>query len=153
MRRLTLLAMISLLSACATTASNYTQTVDTWRGGNVKTLFARWGSPDDQATGPAGNTGYFYTKTTSRRYAAATTPSVGVNTSAQGHPVVVATSPAIMNANSRGSMSLTCTAIFIVNPQGVIVNTKTQGIGCQSGSNLPPQMANPDATPTAGKPS
>lgn len=146
--RYLLLTLIAMLSACATTASNYTQTVDTWRGGNIKTLFARWGSPDDQAVGPGGNTGYFYTKTTSRRYPVMQSPGVGVNTTAQGHPVIVSTNPAIMNGRDRGSMSLTCTAIFITNAKGIIVNTKTQGIGCNSGGNLPAQLANPDISST-----
>lgn len=143
MRQLMLLVITCLLSACATTSSNYTQTVTTWRGGNVKTLFERWGTPNDQAFDPSGNTAYFYTKNTTPRFPSTASPSIGVNYSRQGSPVIT-TNSAVMNGAARGNTGLSCTAIFTVNKKGQIINTEVHGVGCNLGGNLSENMINPN---------
>lgn len=143
MRQLIVIGCASLLIGCASsTNNNYTQTVQSWRGGNVSNLIARWGTPNDQAVGPRGNTAYVYTTTSYQSYQAPTNPSIGVHYTAQGAPVITNTGSAVMNMD-RAGLSLNCTAIFIADGTGKIIDTKIQGAGCYGGTDFSSRMGNP----------
>lgn len=145
MRHAIVLSLIALLSGCVSSGnSNYTQTVSTWRGGNVNTLMSRWGSPVSQVTGPKGNTAYVY-NTQSYRAAPNRGPNVGVHYTGRSAPVITNTNPAVMNATDRGSMSINCSAVFLVNPKGQIIDTQVQGVACYGGPRFMSRMGNPNS--------
>lgn len=145
MRHALLIALFALLTGCAsTTNSNYTQTVDSWRGGNVKPLFARWGVPSEQVPGPNGTVAYLYKTQSYPTLRTSSTPNIGVHYTGRSAPVITNTNPAVMNATDRGSISLNCTAIFVANAKGQIIDTQIEGVGCYGGSNFAARMGNPD---------
>lgn len=154
MRHVMLLGFIALLSGCASsTNNNYTQTVSSWRGGNASALTARWGAPDDQVTGPNGTVAYLYNTQSYRAAPNRNSPNVGVHYTGRSAPVITNTNPAIMNGAARGSMSLNCTAIFVANRQGQIIDTQVQGMGCYGGTGFATRMGNPSrpvTQPTSG---
>lgn len=59
-----------------------------------------------------------------------------------GKPVIVSQANTNNPSTNRG-MKLDCTAIFIVNEQGIIVETKIQGSGCYANQGLAERMQNP----------
>lgn len=129
MRCLISLGLAILLSSCATSnANNYTQTVQNWRGGNVATLIQQWGTPDVKTPGSKGNTVYVYKTTSYSNANTPTAPVVGIN--ASGNKPVFVTPPNTNNTWTRGPMSLSCLASFIVNSKGTIVDTHIEGNGC-----------------------
>ena len=139
------LSSLILLSSCATTTSNYyTQTVQSWRGGNVTTLITRWGRADSTITAGDGNTLLVYKTEGYRTYNTTASPAVGVNYSGSGKPVIVST-PNTNSSWSRGTMSLTCSVGFEVDKHGTIVDTQVQGPGCYGGENFAAKMGNPNA--------
>ncbi len=143
MRFITLVSAIGLLAGCASTNNNYTQTVQGWRGANINTLVTRWGNPQDQATAANGNTVYVYQ---TRAYPSFTSPPanpVGVHYTGQGTPVITNTGSAVMNNDRLGGLNLNCSAIFIANKAGQIIDTKTRGTGCYGGSDFVTQYSNP----------
>lgn len=143
MRQVIVIGCVSLLIGCASsTNNNYTQTVQSWRGGNIANLVARWGSPNDQAVGPHGGTAYVYNTTSYQTVQAPTTPSIGVHYTAQGAPVITNSGSAVMNMD-RSGLSLNCTAIFIADPTGKIIDTKVKGAGCYGGTDFSARMGNP----------
>lgn len=145
MRQVILLGLIALLTGCvSSTNGNYTQTVSSWRGGNVKTLLSRWGAPASQVTGPKGNTAYVYNTQSYRAIPNRSGPAIGVHYTGRSAPVITNTNPAVMNAADRGSMSINCSAVFLANPQGKIIDTQVQGVACYGGSRFMSRMGNPD---------
>ena len=151
MRYAIVFGLIALLAGCvSSTNGNYTQTVSSWRGGNVNALMARWGTPSDQITGPKGNTAYIYNTQSYRAIPTNQNPSIGVHYTDRSAPVITNTNPAVMNAAERGSISMNCTAIFLANPKGQIIDTQVQGVACYGGSHFKNRMGNPTSTATNG---
>lgn len=153
MRHALLIALFALLAGCvSTTNSNYTQTIESWRGGNVKALFARWGTPTEQVPGPNGTVAYLYKTQSYPTMRTAGGPNIGVHYTGRSAPVITNTNPAVMNASNRGSISLNCTVIFVGNAQGQIIDTQIEGVGCYGGSNFSARMGNPSTVQTSGAP-
>jgi hypothetical protein len=138
------LFLILILTGCGTTTDYYTPTVNSWRGGNVKTLVKTWGMPDDKVTGPGGNTVLVYNLQRFRTMTGSTSPSTGVTFTPGGTPIIT-TIPNTSMAATRG-MALSCTTMFIANAEGTILQTKSQG-PCTGSSSFQAKMANP----TTGK--
>ena len=134
--------LIILLTSCAATMTNYyTPTVQSWRGGNINTLYQRWGRPDGRFTGPNGNVVYVYNTSNYRSNSAPSSPAIGVNFTPGGKAVVTAT-PNTNNWN-RGPQSLTCSSTFMVNPKGVIIDTQVSGNNCYGSESFANRMRNP----------
>lgn len=135
--------LVILLSSCASTNNNYSQTIHSWNGGNVTALTQRWGAPDGKMISPTGNTYYVYRTVSyeNQRVMAPTEPTIGVHTSPGGNPIVLTTSGGASNWN-RG-MPLSCTAIFEVNKAGTIVDTKIVGTSCYGGQAFSEKLGNP----------
>lgn len=146
MRFITLVSAISLLVGCASTNNNYTQTIQGWRGGNTKALLARWGSPQDQATTVNGNTVYVYQTRAYPSFSQPPANAVGVHYTGRGTPVITNTGSAVMNNDRLGGLNLNCSAIFVANKAGQIIDTKTRGTGCYGGSDFTNQYSNPGAS-------
>ncbi|HEX4044639.1 MAG TPA: hypothetical protein VHZ76_03120 [Gammaproteobacteria bacterium] len=134
MRRIFILSSIFLLASCATTAGNYSKTVQSWQGGNVNTLLQTWGKPNDVVAGAQGNSVYVYKSESYRTYANNYSPAVGVSVTPTGVPVMTA-QPTTNMAWNRSS-TLSCITAFVVNPKGIIINTKIQGTDCHAEKNL-----------------
>ncbi|TAK74761.1 MAG: hypothetical protein EPO11_06430 [Gammaproteobacteria bacterium] len=136
------LGLIIFLTSCATTTTNYyTKTIGTWRGGNANTLVKTWGMPDDKVVGANGNTVYVY-KTSSYNPSLGPSPgpTVGVNISASGRPVMI-TDP---NTNQWSrDMSISCVTAFAVNQQGIITDIQSRGNHCYGSESFANQMKNP----------
>lgn len=144
MRTIFQLALMScLLTSCATTNTNYyTQTVQSWRGGNAQLLTKSWGRPDRVLATPKGNTFYIYQTQSYRNMNAPASPSIAVNMSQTGRPTL--TSEPYMNTTwNRGAMSLTCVAGFEIARNGKIVNTRIEGSSCYSSESFAKRMSNP----------
>lgn len=145
MRHALLIALFALLAGCvSTTNSNYTQTVESWRGGNIKPLMARWGTPTEQVPGPNGTVAYLYKTQSYPTVRTAGGPNIGVHYTGRSAPVITNTNTAVMNGADRGSISLNCTSIFVANSQGQIIDTQIEGVGCYGGSYFATRMGNPD---------
>ena len=142
MRHIISLGLVLLLASCAAgTSSYYTQTVDSWRGGNVNALVSRWGTPDLRTPGPNGTTLYAYRVTSYHSYNNRTSPAIGVNYIG-GRPVIAVT-PSTNNAWNPGAMSIGCVAGFEANQKGVIVSTQIHGNGCYADQAFAAKHANP----------
>lgn len=125
MRHIIILSLSILLISCATTGNYYTQTTQSWRGGNAKKLVKTWGRPDKIIANNQTGTVYFYN---TRSYS---------NLSSQ---------LARTNSNSplTGKPSSTvCTVAFTANKQGKIVDIQTQGHGCYGNSSFAKHLSNP----------
>jgi hypothetical protein len=133
-----------LISGCATSTFNYyTGTVEGWRGGNVNTLVRQWGTPDNKTISRDGQTYYYYKTTSYRNTSQPTAPEVGVHYTPGSSPVIITNAPNTNMTWNRGTMSMTCVAIFVANKKGVITDTKIQGRGCYGGESFASQKSNP----------
>jgi len=123
------LFIILLLGCVSTTGNYYTQTIQSWRGGNANNLVQQWGMPDQKITNSSGHTYYVYKTESYRAYNAPATTPVGVNYSRGGRPVIMDLSNT-NNTWNRGPSSITCTAIFEADAKGKIISSTTKGQGC-----------------------
>jgi|GEM_PF-1315221 hypothetical protein len=131
---------VILLASCATTTTNYYRSsVESWQGASVKALVKQWGRPDYKILSPDGDAMLAYRTQSYSPYMAPTSPAIGVNNRG-GRPVI-----SVDNLNhtwNRGQLSLTCVAIFKINPVGVVTGTQVQGNSCYGGSSFASQYAN-----------
>lgn len=133
-----------LLSSCTTTTDNhYTQTIQSWHGGNVNRLVERWGAPDNKVMEPNGNTVYIYKTQSYQNYNVPTSPVVGVNVSPVGTPII-SVPPDTNSVWNREPISLSCIAAFEANKEGTIVNTQIQGNGCYGSQGFANSKGNPE---------
>lgn len=141
MRQIILFGLSLLLSACSTT-NYYTQTVQSWRGGDSRSLIKQWGSPDDTLRGANGNTYYVYQTDSYGSYSGPSSPSVGVTMGSDGKPIMT-TFP---NTNTTGNRGLTlgCTVIFSVNSSGQVFETNIRGSACYGSQGFAKRLANPN---------
>jgi hypothetical protein len=153
MRFIIPLGLIILLTSCDLTTNYYTQTVESWHGGTVKSLTSRWGAPDNTVEGPGGRTMYVYKTESYQNNSTPTTPSVGISFSADGRAVMVPQKNT--NTTWNRNMSVSCSAVFVANDKGKIVDTKIQGESCFGSSSWANRLSNPDSAPidTTKKPS
>ncbi|HTM63118.1 MAG TPA: hypothetical protein VL360_01300 [Gammaproteobacteria bacterium] len=129
MRLLILSGLSFILAGCATGSSAYyTQSVQSWRGGNISDLTNIWGRPDTIMPGSTGNTVYVYKRQSFVSTNSSYSPSIGVNTRNGGIPVITST-PNINTPWNRG-FSTYCLAVFTSNSKGKIINTEIQGTNC-----------------------
>ena len=138
---LLLIVLVFFLSGCASTANHYTQTVESWRGGRVCDLMARWGSPYKQIVGNNGSRVLVYKTRSYVKTPERVTGRVNVSMGDQDSPLI---NP-MPNTNttwSRG-VSYSCIAAFKVNRQAMIVGTQTEGTGCYGSVNFAKSMGNP----------
>lgn len=136
------LGFLILLSGCASTKTNYyTQTVQSWHGGNVNALIKRWGIPDDRLKSPRGNIVYVYKTESYRGDSAPMSPAVGVSFTPGGTPIMT-TGPNLNNTWNRG-MSLACITAFETDANGKIISAQAQGPGCYASEALAAKMRNP----------
>ncbi len=120
MRFIFVSVLIALLAACTTPMGNYyTQTVQSWRGGNINTLHHHWGRPDNRYSGPNHTVTYVY------------------NTN------IVSRTSSALNANggNRGLNSHTCSATFTADRSGTIIDTKVIGKNCYASPKFAQRMS------------
>ena len=142
MRILISIGFIILLSSCATTTTNYySQTVQGWRGGNAQTLVSVWGTPDSRTAGPNGTIIYTYKTENYRANTGRYSPSVGVSFTRGGAPAMT-TQPSTNFSIDRG-LSLSCTTMFVVDRNGKIVDTQSQGNNCNGSASFSRSKGNP----------
>ncbi|EKD70336.1 MAG: hypothetical protein ACD_46C00566G0004 [uncultured bacterium] len=140
MRQVILLGLCLIITGCAG-KNYYTQTVQSWKGGSAKNLVSRWGSPDDSLQGAGGMTYYLYKTESYHTYNTPSSPSVGLNLSSDGRPVM--TTAPNTNLTWNRDMSLTCNVIFAINSQGTIVDTRIQGTTCYGSEGFAKRLSNP----------
>lgn len=146
MRHLIIVGLVILLSSCAGTKSNYyTQTVQSWQGGNINQLIKLWGRPDGSGTGSDGHKMVIYRTQSNRNNGSSAAPSFGVTAGASGRPVLT-TYPSTNRTWNRGVMSQTCTAAFEADKRGTIIATQVKGTGCYAGESFANSLSNPNAT-------
>ena len=121
MRYLILLGLVILLVNCAKTNDYYTKSAQTFEGKSAQFLLEQWGPPDSKTT-ENGNTVYLYKTEQYRAPDAVFSPAVGINP--KGGPLLVSA------PHLESGISLICFTAFIVNKQGVIIDTRVQGNGC-----------------------
>src|SRR5436190_11269708 len=139
MRLLISCGIIILLSGCASLTNSYTDTVQSWRGGSASILIKHWGKPDIKVVGQSGNTFYIYRSKVYPKMTNYYGPQVGVNNSAQGHPVITMAPPA--NFTSTPSTTpLYCVAAFEVTSKGQVVGAETKGSGCYGSTDFEQKM-------------
>jgi hypothetical protein len=133
-----------LLSSCATTTTNYyTQTIQSWRGGNVKTLLQRFGRADSRIMAGNGNMLLIYKTENYHTYNTTASPTVGVHFNSSGKPIMTSVPNTNPSWNRSGALSLTCSAGFEVDKHGTIVDTQVQGNGCYGDENFASKWRNP----------
>lgn len=141
MRSFIFLSITLLLAGCAGSNTNYyNQTVQSWRGGNTSNLVSQWGTPDRRLGAPDGQIVYIYNTQSYRNAPLATSPAIGVNVQG-GKPVIVST-PTPHSAIDRGPTSLSCTAMFVANKQGKIIDVQAAGNGCYGSKRFSDRLSN-----------
>ena len=121
MRYIIILGLMILLANCAKTNGYYTKTAQSFEGQHVRFLIEKWGLPDSQRT-ENGNRVYLYKIESDRIADASFSPAIGVNP--KGGPILVSAPP------SDQGISLMCFTSFVVNKQGIIIDTRKEGAGC-----------------------
>ncbi len=138
------LGLIIPLVACTQSKTNYyTQTVQSWQGGNIYSLMKRWGMPDNRMQSSSGNRVYLYKTENYHANAAPVSPTVGVHFTPGGKPLLT-TTPNPDAAWNRGS-SLACIVAFETDPHGKIINTQIAGSGCYGSEHFARKMGNPNS--------
>lgn len=141
MRLLTCLGFSLLLAGCAASSSGYyTQSVQSWRGGNAKDLVKVWGTPNSTMADAGGGMVYVYKRQNFYNSNSIYAPSIGVN-SVTGTPVITAM-PNVNTPWNRG-LSAYCLATFTANAEGQIVDTFIQGTNCYISESRAKALANP----------
>lgn len=136
-----IIGLIILLSSCSNPylGNYYSQTVESWHGGNAKALVARWGAPDKEIISNDGNKFFIY-KSNSYRTANTTTAQLGLNFRDDGKPVIVSTPNPSW---SRGALATNCMTAFETNKKGTIVSTQMGGNGCYGNASFAETRGNP----------
>lgn len=123
------LGICMLLTGCAASGNYYTQTVSSWRGGNVNALIKQWGSPDLKMPGPGNNTLYVYKTNSYAVNRVGGQARAGVNMSGN-RPVLISQQQNEYDAAVPPPLPISCLAMFGVNTQGKIVSTQIRGSSC-----------------------
>lgn len=145
MRLIISLGLIILLSSCASTSTNYySKTVQSWNGGSASTLVKRWGNPDSKLLAANGYVAYVYRSESNHPNNARFSPSIGVNFTPGGKPILV--SSPNTNRSLGNGMELSCVTVFVANKQGIITDTKMQGNRCYGNESFAENKANPIVT-------
>lgn len=139
--RLLVCLLISLILASCSAGSRgyYTQSVQSWRGGNVTQLTQAWGPPSMTMQNGA-NINYVYKQQSFYSSNATYSPSIGVDR--DGRAAVVTTNPTINTPWNRGFAAY-CLTVFTATPQGKIVDTNIQGSNCYVSQSKALGLANP----------
>lgn len=102
---------------------------DSFRGQNMSQLIQSWGTPNIKIINPNGTRVFIYKIVKSKTNTLPTSPSVGVNVSSTGRPVMIVQPNSIMQGGQE-SLALTCIIQFEINKKGTIISTTKQGNGC-----------------------
>lgn len=141
---ITSILLIMFLASCAsTTANHYTQTVESWRGGDTRDLTARWGIPDQKLVGANGSSVYVYKTKSYMPPPSRIGSKIDVILGSGDKPIIVAM-PNINKTWSRGGASFSCIAAFKADKSGKIIGTQTHGSGCYGSDNFAKIMGNPN---------
>lgn len=142
MRLITCLVFAILLTSCSIGSSGYyTQSVNSWRGGNIKDLTTIWGHPHDIIKTRGGDTILIYKKQSFVSTNAAFPPNISVHPRNGGAPIVAFT-PTI-NTNWNRGFAAYCFTIFTATSAGKIVDTAIQGSNCYMSQSQAKQLNNP----------
>lgn len=126
MRKIFLISLIILLSACAAYNNNH-KTARNWQGSPFKALQQEWGAPDQTKTAKNGNTLYRYTNKREQDFNAPTMTNYSTLI-APGHAAIGI--PAPMQNSTGAVMQLECTQWVEVNKQKTIVRITAAGNDC-----------------------
>ena len=130
--RLIMLLFSLLLSACSS-AGDYNRSLSDWRGQDVQQVISQIGNPDKVKKELNGNTIYTFN---TERYVSqqrSQRPTVGVNFSGSGTPVMVVPNTDTLNVTPIAS---SCTIIIITDKNNKIINANALGDGCHDGLSL-----------------
>ena len=129
--------LILLLTSCATTANYYGQVVNSWNGGNAKTLLQYWGKPNQTVITASGGKEYAYMTSSRHRFPYPSTPDfviVGPNNQTIG----MALPP-----NNPEYYTLHCITTFVVDQKDNIIATSYSGGGCFANEAVGEARSNP----------
>ncbi|OGT43412.1 MAG: hypothetical protein A3F42_03130 [Gammaproteobacteria bacterium RIFCSPHIGHO2_12_FULL_37_34] len=128
MRYIIMCGFCILLANCTLTTPNQGAKISRYGYGSpISAYINRFGLPNKKVVFSEGNTAYFYTRT-NPRYANVSTPSpVQLNIDSSGKPLMLI-KPGV--GMTEKSLAFTCTIMFIVNKQGIIIDSNVQGEGC-----------------------
>lgn len=107
------------------------QSIHSWVGKNESSLTEKWGIPDIKIQKENGGSQLIYKKVNTQTHTMQTSPSIGVNVSPTGNPIIISTPNPNPTWNSQ-TLSLTCTIEFSVNRSGIITSAQMTGNGCDS---------------------
>jgi hypothetical protein len=141
MRWLTLGCSLLLASCAASSSGYYTQSVQSWRGGNTRDLARVWGAPSEVLPGRNGHTLYIYKRQSVIAANPTFSPSIGISPQDRGATIIAAT-PNIHTPESRG-LTASCVTTFTANPAGRIIDTSVEGIHCSNNRDDTQSLANP----------
>jgi len=141
--RCLIVALLLLLSACATTTNkSYVQTVSSWRWGDGRQLLQIWGRPTKIATLPNSNKMYIYIKEAYKNYPPPPiTAGFATVTNSNGKSVIVVPNPSTPFIGP--SYLLKCITSFEVDPRNIIVNIRAQGNNCTADPGFILSKSNP----------
>jgi hypothetical protein len=108
-----------LLTSCASTHYHYQSESDPqkWVGQNISALQQQWGSADQVMHTRSGNSYYLYTATSGRNFFGSTTTNFGLMQTEHAFPMA-------------GQSGMKCTALFVINAQGVVTSATHSGDNC-----------------------
>lgn len=145
MRWLTLGCSLLLASCAASSSGYYTQSVQSWRGGNARDLARVWGAPSEVTPDRGGNTLYIYKRQgvipTNPTYS----PRIGISPQDRSAAIITAT-PNIHTPENPGLIT-SCVTTFTANPQGSIIDTSVEGTHCSNNRDDAQSLANPARKP------
>lgn len=100
-----------------------------WEGKPISSLLQKLGMPDLVMPAANGNTLYSYTKETSKAYVPQNTvnSTTFVGPKGTSYAANIPTPP-----NNNNYIALTCTTVYEVNKQKIIVSVSRKGNGCRN---------------------
>ena len=110
---------------------DYTKSTRNWHYQSINEVIAAKGQPSAQVTLASGNKIYVYK--TNGYNSQSTPPASNIAFHATGRPAIITSPTPYSNIQTP---SFGCTIIILSNPQGKIINIKTQGNGCVLNNNF-----------------
>jgi hypothetical protein len=155
MRLIGSLFFILCLASCSTFNRNeiYAQTISSWRWSHQAELIKVWGQPDQIVRLPNDNQVFIYTKDAFRNY-----PSPAITSKFGAAPIAISNKRAIIIPdpnnlpNNTTAFFLECKTLFEIDPEGIVVDARSQGNNCTANESFylahsNPHSKNPDTPP------
>lgn len=141
-----------LLVSCAVSNRNeiYTQTISSWYWAHQAALVKAWGSPDQEERLPNDNKVFIYNKYAFRNYPmAAIISGFGAASTSANNKAIITPDPNNSPSNTT-AFYIECKTLFEIDPQGIVVDIRSQGNDCTADesfylANSNPNPKNPDA--------